>query len=670
MNKTELTKLLNYYDDLYYNKDQSEISDFEYDSLKKLYVTNYGEYDYVPGKASDKLKKYNHTTLVNSLGKVKMSEPENIRKELERLWPVIIQNKFDGLTIVSYPDGNDVTRGNGHVGEIVTNNFAKVNGVGNRLDEPVRCEVLMLKSEFERINQERIAKGLEPYQNTRNAAAGMMRNLDENKVEGLVAFAYNILYQEENNNSFQQTQILKENKWNIADSFIPKTIDEAMDYILNFDRNSLDYDIDGLVIKHNGNKKFGSIEHNPLNAIAVKFLPQGEWTHIKSIDWTAGRTGVLTPVAHFEPINISGSTIQNATLHNYSYLDALNLLKLHFGEHNEPLTRVHVIKSNDVIPRIDEVVQPKTDQIVKTISIEPPINCPFCGGPVKSIKSLLYCKNPNCNSKIISRLINMCSRDAFNIEGISIETAKKLLDKYTEILNSVLTQAINTQEVDDSEEAFDMEQEVLLRLEHMHPSFIYELTLIDLKSLPGFAEVSARKLYNNIRNSKNIDFDKFLTGCGIPLIGKKVSHDIAEFYCSINMENPVFEFTNDYYEGFPKLMTLKGIGKETIKSLSENFQTMIQPFGDYKLNIKPIKVNKKADNQLTFVITGEFPIVRERIKELILKNGHKVSNSVSGKTSYLLAAPGEESTNKYKDAIKKGIKIINTLDELYELLGG
>lgn len=666
--KDALEALLKYHDDRYYNQDSPEISDAQYDALKNSYVELYGEYNYVPGEASDKLKKYEHTTNVSSLDKVQITDVETLKAHIHRLWPIIIQPKMDGLTVVTYPD-EDVTRGNGSIGEIITDKMKFVEGTGNRIGFPVRSEVVMLKSEFNKINEERIANGEEPFKNTRNAAAGMLRQLDPSKVKGLKAFAYNIIYEEEQNDSYGQILSLRTWNWNTVDTYWPETEEQALNYILNYEdeyRDSLDYDIDGLVIKHNGGKSFGYTGHHPKGAVAIKFEAKGEWTTINRIVWQVGRTGKITPVAEFEPIDLEGSTISRATLHNYGIIETLGLTEILYQGKYDPITQIKVIKANDVIPAVIEVRQPKIGSNIYSQMIHEPKECPVCRGEVEKINDQLFCTNPNCESKILGRLVHLAQKDAFNIEGLSEETSKKLIAKYRSILNITLNQMDITiecgEEVDEEYEAIEN------KLNNMHPSFIYELTLEDIKTLPGFADKSANKLYNEIRNSLTIPFDKFLYGCGIPLIGRSISKDIAEFYYDKPGSSEFYGFLLDYNNKFKLLRQMHGIGNEMINSLLENLESMLDPFGYYDFNITDVVPKKKATNQLTFVITGEFDIPRKEIKAMIEDAGHKVSGSVSGKTDYLLAAPGEEGTTKYKKAQSINTPIINSIDELKEII--
>ena len=640
--KDALLELLKYHDDKYYNQDSPEISDAEYDALKKQYVESYGEYDYVPGEASADSIKYTHPVPVTSLDKVQVTEVDKLRKELERLWPVIIQPKMDGLTLVSYPDGKHVTRGNGKIGEVVTSKVnAGVEGLGTVHLNAVRSEVVMMKSKFEEINQKRIANGEEPFKNLRNAAAGMLRNKDITKVEGLRAFAYNLIRPTEKNDSSMQIEILEESGWNTVFIAEPKTIDEAIEFITTYNeklRPFLDYEIDGLVIKHNGDKVFGSTGHHPKNAIAVKFEAEGDWTTINKITWQVGRTGKIVPVAELEPVEILNSTVTRATLHNYGIMKALGLTEImHQGKFN-PVTQVFVIKANDVIPAITEVKHPILDSNnLYCEIIHEPTSCPECNGLVEKINDQLFCTNPHCIAKLQGEIELMASRDALNIEGLSEATIEKMINYVKE-----------------------NELELFKPLNFTLPFyFSYE----NINSLPGFAPVSAKKLYDNIQKAKTTELKRFIYGSCIPLIGKTASEAMANTLLTV--DNLIADANNDY----KITATIQDFGPKMISSLrtygNENFGML------WEAGVRPISVEnviKKADVQLTFVITGAFDIPRKEIETMIKNAGHKVSGSVSKKTSYLLASPGEESTTKYKKAQELDIKIIHKLEELEELI--
>ena len=640
LGKEALEALLKYHDDKYYNQDNPDISDAEYDALKNQYVELYGEYNYVPGEAAKNSIKFTHTTNILSLDKVQITDDDKLKAEIERLWPVIIQPKMDGLTLVTYPDGTHVTRGNGKIGEKITSNVdAGVSGIGITNRDIIRSEVVMLKSSLKAINEKRVANGEEPFKNPRNAAAGMLRQKDSSKVEGLTAFAYNIIYNEERNNSYPQLLALQAYGWNTVLSYSPETVEDAIDYIKNFDREELDYEIDGLVVKHDGTKTFGETGHHPKNAIAVKFAAEGQWTKINRIVPQVGRTGKITPVAEFEPVEILGAEVSRATLHNYGIIEALGLNYIHHkGKYHNPITEVFVIKANDVIPAITSVKHPNISEgNIYCDIINEPKCCPECNGEVEKVNDQLFCINPDCPAKLQGQIELLASRDALNIEGLSEMTIEKMINYYKES---------------------DMKD--LLHLNFILPfHFSYE----DILKLEGFAPVSAKKLYDNIQKAKDTELKRFIYAANIPLIGRSASEAIANEM--LNIDNLANDAENDY----KKISEIQDFGPKMINSLKA-YGTL--HFGLlYEAGVRPKaveKVVKKAEKQLTFVITGAFEVPRKEIENMIKDAGHKKSGSVSKKTSYLLASPGEESTVKYMTAKELGVKIIHSINELKELI--
>ena len=641
LEKDALEALLKYHDDLYYNQDSPELSDAEYDALKKQYVELYGEYDYVPGEASADSIKFEHPVRVTSLDKVQVTELDKLTAHLKRLWPVIIQPKMDGLTLVSYAD-KDVTRGNGSIGEIVTSKTANIEGIGKRLGTTVRSEVVMLKQYLEPINKKRIAEGKEPFKNLRNAAAGMLRNKDVSKVEGLRAYAYNFVRDEEINDAEGQILSLRSWGWNTVDYFKPSTIEEAIEYITTYDekyRDDLEYEIDGLVIKHEGSKTFGETGHHPNNAVAVKFEAEGGWTTINRVVWQVGRTGKIVPVAEFEPIEILNAEVTRATLHNYGIIKAINLTNImHKGKYHNPLTQVHVIKANDVIPRITEVRHPSIEEEnVYMEGIFEPSYCPECKGEVEKVNDQLFCINPDCPAKLQGQLELLSSRDALNIEGLSQATIEKMINYVKE-----------------------KELELFKPLNFTLPFyFTYE----NILELSGFAPVSAKKLYDNIQKSKDTELKRFIYASCIPLIGVSASEAMA------NTLRTVEGLIEDVNNNFEITSSIPDFGPKMINSLNkygrEHFALL------WEAGVRPKAVTKeikKATNQLTIVITGAFDISRKEIEAMIKDAGHKTSGSVSKKTNYLLASPGEEGTTKYKKAKDLGINVINTLEELKNVI--
>lgn len=621
----ELKKILDYYDNLYYNKDISEITDYEYDAIKEEYLklTNQQEYDYVPGIA--KFNKIEHTTSILSLDKVQITDQANLKAHIERLWPIVIEPKFDGLTVVYYPDGKFVTRGDGHIGEDITESCKAIDCLNNiQYNTPLRMEAIMPISIFNKLNEERKVQGLKPYENPRNAAAGMLRNLDKSKIQGLTAFIYEVI-----GSNRQHTESLKELNQSYSNIVTPQwmfnDIEEAIKFINNFDRSKLDYEIDGLVIKSNKPDSlthFGFTNHHPKNAIAVKFEAQGAWTTLTGITWQTGKTGNITPVAEIEPVKIMGSTISRTTLHNINVIRALNI---HIND------EVYIVKANDVIPKI---IKSKQQLNKEHFTIMPPSSCPICGAATKLVNDLLYCTGDDCDAQEIGKSIKLASREALNITGLSKETILKMLD-YCENNN-------------------------------IEFSFVYPLLFSkeDILKLPGFADKSAEKLYNSIQQSKNTDLQRFIISANIPLIGKSASEAIA--HKLLTFENLIAEVQN----GYTNISTIKDFGPKMLSNLEKygaNRFSLLWEAG-VRVTIETKAPIKTIPNAITFAITGSFEQTKKEIEDIIKSAGHKVSSSVSRKTGYLLASPSETTSTKYINAQRLNIPIINTLDELKAIL--
>lgn len=632
MTAEQIKELLDKYDHAYYTTKELLVSDAEYDALKAKYheLTGTDEYDYVPGGST--LDKVEHTAPILSLDKVKIVEEDRLREEIKRLGGkvgVIIEPKFDGLTIVKYPDNKCVTRGNGQIGEDVSANCKKIKGLQFTANYPIRTEVLMPKSEFKRINIERAKEGLEPFKNPRNAASGMLRNLDSSKVQGLVAYAYDLIgYDLAHSMALSMMEndkdILTTPNWHFKD------VDEAIKFIKSFDRDSLDYEIDGLVIKSNhahSLEKFGMTGHHPKNAIAVKFVADEKWTKLRNIVWQVGRTGKVVPVAEFDPIDIMGSTVSRATLHNEAYIKALGLDVDPFRK------EVCITKANDIIPA---VINTRPDGLVHTCNLtflDIPKTCPACGKELNKVNDQLFCTNEKCKEKLIGQAIHMASREALDIRGLSEETVRKMYD------------------------ALDKET-----IEHASFTFPFYFDLEAILKLEGFAKKSAEKLYKEIDAKRtNIPMSKFLYACNIPLLGRTASKIIAkEIKC---IEDLLLDIRSDS----PNLLKLDGIGKELLKSVIEFENNILDlsisipnPISEY------VEQKTKPANQLTFVITGTLEKPRKYYQDMIESAGHKCSGSVSKKTNYVLA--GEEAGSKLDKAKTLGVAIITTEEELKKLL--
>ena len=671
LSKDAMLALLKTYEEAYYSG-ESKVSDEEYDALKAIYVEEYGEYEFVPNEGETHFVKTKHLYPLKSLDKLQVSDEDGLRKELQRLWPVIIEPKFDGLSIeIQYVDDNlkFITRGDGEIGDDVTAQCMQIVDaeylenlfINNK--QSFRAEILMTHSNFKAINDKKAQNGEDLLSNCRNGAAGMLRNKDISKVEGLTI----MLYEDLSSTAIPSREVnsIKEilEEYELEDSiritpyYIPRDIDEAIRYLNELEayRNMIDYDIDGWVVKSNIANSLkihgGYTGHHPKNAFAVKGEAKGAWTPIKSITWQVGKESI-TPVAELEPVEIDGSVISRATLHNVGFLKAINLTILEYEDKHgtKPLTQVKVIKANDVIPRIIEIKH-HMNQMPESYTglepgkihdfnlsnycnvIHPPTKCPVCKSDTAikdtdSDSEILICTGINCPAKLQARILQMCSRDGLDIVGISEGTVKKFID------------------------TFDIES----------PTEILNATKIDILDLEGFAEKSAQKLYDAIQKAiKEQPINKVLYASAIPLIGKSASKDICEHF---NIQDLSIMINTYNKEDFVKKMCeVKDIGTTMAESFFNNKELFTYLASKIKV-LKDIKTNRpKVANQLTFCITGQ----REPFKTMIENAGHKVSGSVSKKTSALINA-NDETSSKATKAKDLGIPIIKTKEELNKFL--
>lgn len=612
----DLKTLLDYHDDLYYNQDAPELSDEEYDNLKSQYLRKVLLEGSVPGEASSKFNKVKHLYGIKSLDKI--NTDSEVLKSLEHFDEGDITIKLDGLTIVVYGEGtlyDDkavwATRGNGIDGEDVSHTCANITGLKAIDDVVYRCEVYMPKSEFERINKKRIKQGLEPFKNPRNAAAGMIRNLDAEKVEGLTYLAYRILGSDLKHTD--QLEKLKSYGLNVVPyvKYDASNKDKAFDFVTTYDskyRGKLPMEIDGLVIQSDlpdSINYYGETGHHPKDAVAYKFTSQGEWTVLRDIIWQVGRLGTISPVAVFDPVNILGSTITRATLHNISYIRALDL-KLG--------SEIYVIKANDVIPRVAKVRNTNGVQV----EIQELTKCPVCGESVTKVNDVLYCPSLQCPSKIVAQADHLAKKDALDIDGLSSKTIQKIFD--AGLLNNVY-------------QLFTLNEASLVRI--------------------GFTQQGAEKLYNTINKSiLNVPFHRFLYATGVPLLGRRVSRDVAKAYSS------VYELIDDLDDGnFSKLKTIPGIGDEICESMRANLGMIRLLNSEVSIRYEPkMYPGYRAYN---FVITGALNHgTRDTYEALIASKGCNLQSSVTKKTDFLVTNE-ITMTSKRAKAEQLGIPIID-----------
>jgi DNA ligase (NAD+) len=549
-----------------------------------------------------------------------------------------VEHKFDGVAVsLLYDNGvfiQGLTRGDGSVGEDITQNLKTIRSIPLKLQGQfpaglleVRGEVLFLKDDFNKFNAERAKKNEEQFANPRNAASGTLRQLDSKitATRPLTFFAYGFGV--------------------VPDNYLPDSQFEAMQTVASYGflispilqkasgfndlskrytetentRKDLPFEIDGLVVKVDSlqlRDKLGMRQRSPRWAIAAKFAAIEEHTILEDITIQVGRTGVLTPVANLKPVQVGGVTVSRATLHNE---DEINRKDLKIGD------TVIVRRQGDVIPAVVGVVA--KNRTGKEKEFQFPTECPECKTKVVRIEgeAVWRCPNSLCPAQLLGRIEHYGSRKAADIEGLGEKSVETLLD--AKLLNKL--------------------------------SDIYFLDIAKIAQLPRMGDLSAKNLVNAIENSKNIPLARFIYALGIRHVGERTAQSLANFCQSIDA---FFELTED------QLLTIPDIGQETSKSILE-FLSDKNQVEDVKrmLNAGVTPFYTKVDQSnlkltgKTFVITGTLPTLsRDEATELIESNGGKVSSSVSKKTDYLLA--GEDAGSKLKKAIELGIQILSEQD--------
>lgn len=625
----ELKELLDSYDEAYYNLDAPVITDREYDAIKQRYLALVmGEETHVGGGVSDKFRKVPHLEPILSLEKVK--DKGTLAKKIREFKCGAIQPKLDGLTIVVYGentlDSEPIysTRGSGSRGENISDTASLVPGLLPIKNIAYRAEVFMPKAEFEKLNKERIANNEEPFSNPRNAAAGMLRQLDKSKVKGLTYMAYNIL-----NTTMSEEDQLKLLKLHGIKTVPTKFFDDndksranAVDWIINFSkeaRDNLPYEIDGMVIKSNlpdARAIFGETGHHPKSAIAYKYPTEVVWTTLREVIWQLGKLGNVTPVAVFDPVSILGSVVSRATLHNMDYIRALGL---------NLDRRIAVTKANEIIPKVIQVEDIQKNSIYKGIS--EPTHCPICYSVLESKGANLYCRNIMCEGMIIAQIEHMSK--ALEIDGLSTKTITKMFD------NGYLNSKTD----------------------------IFHVTVDQIQALEGYAKLSAEKLYSSIQGArKNVPFHKFLYACGIPLLGRTASKAIAKTFIPLGTDShtPLQQISIDinFFKG-DKLRAIDGIGEALVNNIAHNIETLNVMKKYIDVDFENNMVTHTPMKQLTFVITGAlYRGTRDAYKEKIESLGHKLSGSVSKKTDYLVTNETTQTTKRQK-AEDLGVSIID-----------
>ena len=637
----ELVDLLNRYADEYYRLDKPSVSDAEYDRLYRELVEleranpdqvlPHSPTHRVGGKILDGFEKFTHLYPLYSLQDAFSREEleafdQRVRKEFPQA-TYICELKIDGLSIsLTYEAGRLVvgaTRGDGSVGENITENLKRVKDIPliltERLDITVRGECYMPKTSFERVNLERQEKGEPEFANPRNAAAGTLRQLDTGVVakRGLATF----LYQEASpTDASSQSQVLAElDRLGFTtnhDYVLATSITEVWEFIekIATKRNQLPYEIDGIVIKVNDlaiQEELGFTVKAPRWAVAYKFPAEEKEAEILSVDWTVGRTGVVTPTANLTPVQLAGTTVSRATLHNVDYIAEKDI---RIGD------TVIVYKAGDIIPAVLRVVEAKRDQQ----EIMPiPTACPSCESPLMHYEDevALRCINPHCPSQIMNRLEHFASRDAMNISGLGTSIVEKLF------------KANLVKDVAD----------------------IYKLSVDDLLLLEGFKDKSAAKLHQAIQASKDNSAEKLLFGLGIRHVGSKASKILLEKFG--NLEELAKASSED-------IAQIDGLGQVIAKSLVSYFESqgaleLLAELKEAGVNLTYLGQVAREDaalSGLTVVLTGKLErLKRSEAKAKLESLGANVASSVSKKTNLVVA--GSDAGSKLTKAQELGIEV-------------
>ena len=634
----------------YYVLDDPTVEDDEYDALMREVkaieaehpelVTDYSPTRRVGGAALSTFEKVTHTVQMGSLQDV-FSEAElydfdaTVRKEVEPSYSV--EPKIDGLSVsLEYRDGVLVrgsTRGDGFIGEDITENLRTIKSIPLRIGEKlpfleVRGEVYMPRESFARLVSEQEEKGEQPAKNPRNAAAGSLRQKDSSVTakRSLGIFIFNIQQVEGRTFSRHSETLdwLKEQGFPVVGHKVCHTIDEAVARIreIGEEKHGYAYDTDGAVIKVDDLSQrdiLGATAKVPKWAVAFKYPPEEKETVLREIEVNVGRTGALTPVAIFDPILLAGTTVSRASLHNQDIMDRLGVA---VGD------TIAVRKAGEIIPEVVRVAKHSGNPIFKL-----PDRCPVCGHTAEKIgdEAAVRCVNPNCPAQLLRGIEHFASREAMNIEGLGEAVVKLLVEQ--ELVHSAAD--------------------------------LYELNMQDILLLPGFKDKSAGNLLKAIENSKLNQPDRLLFALGIRGIGRRSAELLLRRFGSIDGVMNASE---------ADILAIDTFGEVLAKSVCEAFADAQMKELIEKLRTHGLKFDydKAASSDkfagLTFVLTGTLPTLkREQAKEMIESMGGKCAGSVSKKTNYVVA--GEAAGSKLTKAEELGVTVL-TEEQLIEMING
>ena len=633
---------------LYYECDAPEISDYDYDMMFRELVNIEEEYPElrtpdsptvrVGGKALDRFEKYAHTVRMGSLTDV--FSYEELTAFIERVGEsteLSVEPKIDGLSVsLTYRDGifvKGATRGDGLVGEDVTENLRTIKSIPLKLNENiphlvVRGEVYMPKRVFSELNEVREAAGEALFANPRNAAAGSLRQLDPKIAASrrLDILVFNLqegnLYtdgREVKTHSESLDRLAELGFKVVSDRATVKGSDAVISHIryLGDNRERLDFDMDGAVIKVNGldeRRVIGEGTSTPKWAVAYKYPPEEKETELVSIEIQVGRTGVLTPIANLAPVRLAGTTVSRATLHNAQFISERDI---RIGD------TVVVRKAGEIIPEIVKSLPEKRSGAERAFCM--PTVCPSCGASVVRDEAgdgtAIRCPNPACPAQTSRSITHFASKGAMNIDGLGPQVVELLLS------------AGKIKDIAD----------------------LYELRVRDIEGLERMGKKSAENLVSAIEDSKSRGLEKLLFALGVRQVGEVAAEEIARRFRTLDA---LFSATREDF------LSVNDIGEITATALVEFFASdSTRELCDrlVSLGVSPVAVSEERGNKfegLTFVLTGTLPtMTRDEASAIIKANGGKVSGSVSKKTSFVVA--GEEAGSKLTKANELGVRVID-----------
>ncbi|WP_304431136.1 NAD-dependent DNA ligase LigA [Romboutsia ilealis] len=648
----ELTQKLNQYRDSYYNDSVSEISDHEYDELfdelkqleeeTNIVMANSPTHT-VGYEVKSKLEKVKHSHPMLSLDKTKSVDD---LKKFAGDKNCLLMCKMDGLTVLlTYENGELIqaeTRGNGEEGEIITHNARVFENIPAHIDYTghleVEGEAIITYGDFEIINSKLLEN--EKYKNTRNLVSGSVRQLDSNiaaqrHIKFITWKVPNIEDKIKSDNSILfRLNYIKDLGFDIVPFYSYTNCSSDKENINNMiislqDRAKyLGYPIDGLVVTYDDisyGESLGTTGHHPKHSLAYKFYDDIYPTRLLDVEFTMGKTGVLTPTAVFEPVEIDGTMVERASLHNISIMKSLGIVSKY--------QEIGVYKANMIIPQIEYAE--KMDCVAVEEVIDIPTICPICGSKAEIIKDndteILICTNSACKGKLLGKLSHFVSKNAINIDGLSEQTLQKFINLGW--LNSF--------------------RDIYYLSEYKK----------EMYKLDGFGKKSVDKLIESIEKSRNTTLDRFIYGLCIPLIGRTASKEIAKSCANGNVGQFI---TIMSLEGNQPFIGLDGFGKEMCNSIvhwwiynKQNFYELIEEF-NFRESVNNGNVKQVLEDKI-FVITGSLKFYKNRdeLVNVIERNGGKVSGSVSAKTSYLINNDVASTSGKNKKAHDLGIPIIS-----------